>query len=141
MVHPLFHMLYCEWKSYFGSCGLFAWWGSPLRWQWAALLISIACVIWTIVYYRRNKGSYQIKDIATPLVLPFMAGIVFSLFQIHMLFWSIAKAGWAIFFEPIELVFNQLFASHAGFYGSVVVFFLWLYRLIRRKKTTTKQNA
>jgi len=141
MIHTLFHILHCEWQSYFGSCGLFTWWGSPLRWQWAALLVSISCVTWTIFYYRRNTESYQVKDIAAPLILPFLAGMVFTLFQIHMLFWNMASAGRASVLEPIELVFNQLFASHAGFYGSLVVFLFWVYRRIRRKLIRNKQNA
>ena len=141
MIHTLFHMLHCEWQSYFGSCGLFTWWGSPLRWQWATLLVSISCVTWTIVYYRRNTESYQIKDIAAPLILPFVVGMVFSLFQIHMLFWTIATAGWASMLEPIELVHNQIFASHAGFYGSLVILLLWFQRWIRRKITISKLNA
>jgi hypothetical protein len=84
-----------EHLNYFDTPALHCWWGDPVRWEIAVLAIAALSLF---VVIRSACGRLQRFWSAIPLimvVLPSVVGALFSLVQIHLIFDTLATAGWA----------------------------------------------
>jgi len=116
----LFNPHHCP--SYFLTPALFIWWGDPVRWEIATLVVAAICVLaLALPFHTAHRRFFLTVIISGPLVF----GLASSVIQINMLLHEVASAGWAGPTSPEEFIFCELFSSHIGLYCSVALFFLW----------------
>lgn len=136
-----------EYPNYIHANRLNTWWGDPIRWEMAVLVVAAICAV-TISRQASRRGA---SFVAPLICAPLFFGLVSTVFQIHMIFRALAYAGWTGLKgigpgpEPWDdHIFCALFSTHIGLFSSVSLFLLWLgaraFRLVRTARYPSVQH-
>jgi hypothetical protein len=118
-----------DYPNYFHAPGLSAWWGDPIRWEIAVLIIAVISAAALFLPCRRTRVPLFV---ASAIAAPFIFGLVATVFQIHMIFYTLSRSGWAGVkgigpgLNPWEdHIFCSLFSSHIGLFSSIALMLIW----------------
>ena len=119
-----------QYPNYFSAPGLFTWWGDPVRWEMAVLVVAAICAF---ALFLPRHGARTPLLVASALAAPFIFGLAATVFQIHMIFYTLASAGWSgpkgigPGPEPWDdVIYCGLFSSHIGLFSSLTLLLVWL---------------
>ena len=116
-----------EYPSYFNAPGLL------IRWEIAVLVVAAICALPLCLPLRSVHRPFFAASV---ILTPFVFGLIFSIFQIQMIFHELAVAGWTSPCTPAQVVFCDLFYSHIGLYCSILLLLLWLASRVFRSNSS-----
>ena len=119
-----------QYRNYFHTPALYTWWGHPVWWESAVVAIAAICAVALFLPIPPNRRLFfRAWLISAPLIF----GLAATVFQIHMIFYTLTVSGWAgpgtsgRFSLPWDdIMFCDLFSSHIGLFSSIGLLLLSL---------------